>query len=164
MAFSDITYSKKMNELKDFSVEETHKTPLIDFNHITGELIISGKSIPENPAKIYEPVMEWVSIYITNPRPVTNLRFNVEYFNTTSSIWFSKIIKALTQINNPDYLLIVHLYVPLEEYDDLNEIDDIRDAFGPITNLFQNTIPGVGLKLYGTNDNSEVVKDTMVLM
>ncbi len=46
----------------------------------------------------------------------------------------------------------------------LNEIDDIKRCLGPITNLFQNTIPGVGLKLYGTNDNSEVVKDTMVLM
>ena len=91
-------------------------------------------------------------------------RFNLEYFNTASSIWFSRIIKSLTRINNPDYLLLVHLYVPIEEFDDMQEVDDIKEAFGPIANLFQDTIPGVGLKLYATNDNSEVIKDTLVLM
>lgn len=153
-----------MDELTNFSIDATTKTPLIELNNLTGEMILSGKSIPENAAKLYEPALNWVNKYIINSKPVTNLRLNLEYFNTASSIWISKIIKSLTQISNPDNLLIVHLYVPLEEYDDLNEIDDIRDAFGPITNLFQNTIPAVGLKLYATNDNSEVVKDTIVLM
>lgn len=153
-----------MDEFSSISIDQTAKTPQIDFNNLTGELILSGKSIPENAAKLYEPILDWVNKYIVNSKPVTNLRLNLEYFNTASSIWISKIIKTLTQINNPDNLLIVHLYVPLEEYDDLNEIDDIKDFFGPITNLFQNTIPGVGLKLYATNDKSEVVKDTIVLM
>lgn len=153
-----------MNKLTNFSIDATTKTPQIDFNSFTGELILSGKSIPENAAKLYEPALEWINKYIIDSKPVTNLRLNLEYFNTASSIWISKIMKSLTQINNPDNLLIVHLYVPLEEYDDLNEIDDIRDAFEPITNLFQNTIPGVGLKLYAINDDSEVIKDTIVLI
>ncbi len=153
-----------MDELKSILTEQTDKTPLIDLNHLTGELILSGKSIPENAAKIFEPVLNWVNEYILRPKPITNLRINLEYFNTASSIWISKIMKALTQINNPDFLLLVHLYVPLEEFEDMKEIDDIRDAFSPITNIFQNTIPGIGLKLYATNDKSEIVKDTLVLM
>lgn len=153
-----------MDELKSILTEQTDKTPLIDLNHLTGELILSGKSIPENAAKIFEPVLNWVNEYILRPKPITNLRINLEYFNTASSIWISKIMKVLTQINNPDFLLLVHLYVPLEEFEDMNGIDDIKEAFSPITNIFQNTIPGIGLKLYATNDKSEIVKDTLVLM
>ena len=33
-----------MKELKNLFVEQTDKTPLIDFNYLNGELILSGKS------------------------------------------------------------------------------------------------------------------------
>jgi hypothetical protein len=152
-----------MEELKNLVIEQTPKTPQIDLNHLSGEIILSGKSIPENAAKIYEPVFNWVNNYILQARPVTNLRLSLEYFNTPSSIWISKIIKVLTRINNPDYMLLVHLYLPLEEYDEINELDDLKDSFSPITNIFQNTIPSVGLKLYAMNNESEIVKDALVL-
>ena len=41
-------------EIKNLFIEPTPKTPQIDLNHLTGELIFSGKSIPENAAKLYE--------------------------------------------------------------------------------------------------------------
>jgi hypothetical protein len=153
-----------MNKITSLIIEQTPKTPQIDLNHLSGELILSGKSIPENAAKVYEPVLNWVNEYILQAKPSTNLRLSLEYFNTSSSIWISKILKALTQINNPDYILVVHLYLPLEEYEDINELDDIKDTFSPIINIFQNAIPCIGLKLYATNDKSEIVKDTLVLM
>jgi hypothetical protein len=153
-----------MNKITSLIIEQTPKTPQIDLNHLSGELILSGKSIPENAAKVYEPVLNWVNEYILQAKPNTNLRLSLEYFNTSSSIWISKILKALTQINNPDYILVVHLYLPLEEYEDINELDDIKDTFSPIINIFQNAIPSIGLKLYATNEKSEIVKDTLVLM
>jgi len=153
-----------MNGITNLIVEQTIKTPQIDLNPLSGELILSGKSIPENAAKIYEPVFNWVSDYIHQARPITNFRLSLEYFNTSSSIWISKILKTLTQISNPDYLFVVHLYLPLEEYDEINEFDDIKDAFSPIINIFQNTIPGTSLKIYGTNDESEIVKDALILL
>lgn len=153
-----------MNEFKSLIIEQTPKSPQIDLNQLTGELILSGKSIPENAAKIYEPVYNWINEYILKARPVTNFRLSLEYYNTSSSLWISKILKALIQINNPACLLMVHLYLPLDEYDDINELDDIKEAFSPIINIFQNTVPNVGLKIYGTNDKSEIVKDALVLI
>lgn len=50
-----------MNKLTNFSIDATTKTPQIDFNNFTGELILSGKSIPENAAKLYEPALEWIN-------------------------------------------------------------------------------------------------------
>ena len=151
-------------EHSNLTIEQTPKTPQIDFNHLSGELILSGKSIPENAAKVYEPLVNWVKEYILQARPITNLRLNLEYFNTSSLIWLSKILKVLKQINEPDYILFVHLYMPLEEYNEMNEIDDINDALTPVRDILQDAIPCVGIKLYGTNDNSEVVKDALVFV
>jgi hypothetical protein len=79
-------------------------------------------------------------------------------------IWLSKILKTLKQISEPDYILFVHLYVPVEEYNDMNEIDDINDALTPVRDILQDSIPCVGIKLYGTNGKSEVVKDALVFV
>lgn len=53
--------------------------------------------------------------------------------------------------------------MPLEEYDDMNNIEDIRDALIPVQDILQDAIPCVGIKLYGTN-NSIVIKDALVFI
>ena len=153
-----------MNEFHSYLVEETPKTPQIDLNRLTGEFIFSGKSIPENAAKVYEPVFNWVTQYIINARPTTNVRLNFEYFNTSSSLWLAKILKVLVTINEPDYVVIIHLYLPEDEFDDLKEFDDIKDAFFPISDIFQYAIPSIGVKLYGTNEDEEIVKEKLVFV
>jgi hypothetical protein len=151
--------------MKDFHsliIEGTPKSPQIELNPITGDFIFSGRSIPENAAKVYEPILNWVSEYITDARPVTNLRLNIEYFNTSSALWLAKILKILSKINDPDFILFLHLYLPLEEFDELREFDDIKDVFSPIEDIFQYAIPSIGIKLYGTNEQEEIVRDKMV--
>ena len=153
-----------MNEIKRLFIEQTAKTPEIDLGNVSGELIFSGKSIPENAANIYEPVLNWVNKYILNPKPVTNLRLNFEYFNTVSTIWLTKIFKVLARIKEPDFILVIHLYLPIEDYEELKEFDDIRDAFLPISDIITEASPSVVIKLYGTDNKYEVVKDSMVFV
>jgi hypothetical protein len=150
--------------MKELLVEQTQKTPQIDLNHLTGELIFFGKSIPENTAKVYDPVLKWIAEYILEPRPITNLRLNLEYYNTSSSIWFTKIFKLLIQIKIPDHVIIVHLYLPLEDYDEMVDFEDIKDAFLPISNIDPGVVPGIGIRLYGTNDNGEIIKEKLVFI
>lgn len=152
-----------MNISRNLLIEKTPKTPQIDLNHLTGDLILSGRSIPENATKLYEPVVEWVKEYILNASPTTNLRIDLEYFNTASSIWLARILKVLIQINKPEYVIIIHLYVPVEEFDEMNDFEDINEAFLPIADIFRGAIPSVGIKLYGTNDKGEIVKDALVV-
>jgi hypothetical protein len=152
-----------MDNFQALIIEKTPKTPHIDLNQMSGELIFSGRSIPENAAKVYEPALNWVAEYVKNARSTTNLRLNLEYFNTASSIWLTKIIKALVHINNPDYVLIIHLYVDIDDYDEINEFGDIKDAFLPIADI-SDAIPSIGLKLYGIDDEGEVIKDTLVFI
>lgn len=152
-----------MEELRNLVIEKTFKTPRIELVHGSGEISFSGKSLPENASKVYEPVLNWVTDYILQPKEVTNLRLNLEYFNTSSMLWISKIIKALTRINNPDYRLMVHIYIPLEEYDDMKGSADMKESFNPLTDILQNSIPEVSMKLYATDDSSKVIRDAVVL-
>ena len=153
-----------MKESQSLIIEQTPKTPQIELNQFTGDLIFYGKSIPENPAKVYEPVLNWVTEYILNARPTTNLRLNLEYFNTSSSLWLARILKVLIKIKEPDYVLIIHLYLPVEEFDEMKEFEDIKDAFSPITDVFYGAIPSISIKLYGTDDKGEIIKDTLVFI
>lgn len=150
--------------MKDLIIEQTIKTPHIELNPLTGDFIFSGRSIPENAARIYEPVLNWVTEYAQNARPVTNLRLNIDYFNTSSSLWMARILKTLSKINDPDVVLIIHLYLPLDEFDELKGFDDIRDVFSPIEDIFQTSIPSLGIRIYGTNDEAEIVRDKMVFI
>ena len=152
-----------MEKLTDLIIEKTPKTPQIELKYNSGELSLTGRSLPENASRIYEPVLNWVNNYVIQPQPVTNLRLNVEYFNTSSLLWISKIVRTLTRINNPDYRFIVHIYIPLEEYDDMQLSSDVRESFNPITDILQDSIPEVSLKLYATDDTSRVIRDALVL-
>lgn len=151
-------------EIQILNIEQTKKSPQIDLNHLSGELLFAGKSIPENAAKVYEPVFNWVKEYILNARPTTNLRVNLEYFNTASTIWLVKILKVLCQINQPDYVLIIHIYLPIDEFDEMKDFEDIKDVFFPISDVSQGAKLSIGLKLYGTDDNGEIIKDTLVFL
>jgi len=151
-----------MKEIQSLRIEGTARTPQIELNPLTGDFVLSGKSIPENAAKVYEPILNWMAEYILHARPTTNIKLNLEYFNTSSSLWLAKIFKVLVRISDPDYVLIFHLYLPLDEFDEMKEFDDIKDVFFPIADIFQFAIPSIGIKLYGMSDEEEVVKDKMV--
>ena len=150
-----------MKELKNMFVEQTDKTPLIDLNFMSGELILSGKSIPINAPRIFEPILDWINEYVKNPKQTTNLRLNLEYFNTASSIWLAKIVKALAGISKPECVLILHIYFPIEDFDD---IDDIKDDLSPIIDVIGSAAVSVGLKIYGTDTNGKVLKESMIFI
>jgi hypothetical protein len=152
-----------MKELRNLLKDPTEKTPQIDFNYLTGDLILAGKSIPENATEIYEPVFNWVNEYIKNARQTTNLRLNLEYFNTASSIWLAKIVKSLSRIEIPDCILFIHLYFNIEEFDNM-DVEDVKDALSHVVDIINNSTISVGIKIYGTDEKGRIIKESMVLI
>jgi hypothetical protein len=148
--------------LQSLSIKQSSKTPLIELNQLTGELLFVGRSIPENAARIYEPVLNWVSKYIQDSRQTTNLIINLEYFNTSSSLWLVRILKTLIRIREPNAVLIIHLYLAIEDFNDIEEFADIQESFAPIAEFFYNAIPKIGIKIYGTDENGKTIKDKLV--
>lgn len=152
-----------MKELKNIFKESTEKTPQIDFNYLTGELILAGKSIPENATKIYEPLLTWVAEYVKNSKQTTNLRLNLEYFNTASMIWLAKIVSSLSKIENPESIVFIHLYFDIEDFDSM-DIEDIKDALIPFDDIINNASVSIGIKLYGSDEKGVIIKESMVLI
>ena len=75
-----------------YIVEKTKKTPSIIFDQSLGKLEVSGYSLPSNSLEFYTPLFNLVRSYIVNPQPVTEIVFNVEYFNTSSSKIFLHLL------------------------------------------------------------------------
>jgi hypothetical protein len=59
--------------------------PDVNFNSVSGELWISGRSIVENAIRFYEPLVDWIEVYCENPAQITELHLKLEYFNTSTS-------------------------------------------------------------------------------
>lgn len=124
---------------------------------------MSGRSIPENAATLYEKVLSWVTQYVENPRKTTNLRLNLEYFNTASSIWLAKIVKVLCSIKGSESILMIHLYFNIEEFDEMEE-EDLKDVLSPVIDMVGTPTASLGIKIYGTDDNGGILKESMVLI
>jgi len=152
-----------MNEINHIFTEGTSKTPQVDFNHHSGDLILSGRSIPENAAKIYEPLLLWINEYIKSPRKVTNFRLNMEYFNSATTIWVAKLVKALGKIEKPDSILYIHIYFDMEDYAEMDE-DDVKQSIGSLVDNLGEVKVSISIKLYGTDVNGKIIKESTILI
>lgn len=78
----------------------TDNTPSIDFDPVSGNLEISGKSIPEDSMGFYKPVIAWLNEYVSQPAEHTVFSFKLEYFNTSSSKILLDLFYILETISN----------------------------------------------------------------
>jgi hypothetical protein len=46
----------------------------------------------------------------------------------------------------------------------MKEFEDIKDAFVPIADIVVGAIPSIGLKLYGTDDKGQIIKETLIFI
>ena len=105
--------------MKNFKIEATSKTPKIDFDLDSGELLISGISVPENAVAFYTPVLEWLVKYVTNPKNKTVLSLKLSYLNTSSLQFLYDALKELDIISAPDSVVINWYYS--EDDEDMKE-------------------------------------------
>ncbi len=150
-------------ELENLHIKATKKSPEINCVAKSGELLLKGKSIPENASLIYKPILNWVTEYIKAPVEETNLHLDLEYFNTASSIWIAKILKSLSQIDNNGKLLIAHLYIDMEDFEEM-QTEDLAELTSPITDILKDAIVSIGIKVYGKDDSDSIVKEKLILL
>ena len=68
----------------------------------SGALEFSGRSIPENPLRLFGPVIEWIEKYIKNPAPSTTIDLKFEYINTSSSKFILTVLEILDKAYDED--------------------------------------------------------------
>ncbi len=152
-----------MNKLDNIFIEPTIKSPQVDFNSHTGDLILSGKSIPENANIVYEPLLKWIKNYIQHPKETTHLRINLDYFNTSTSIWIAKMVKTLSKIGIPGTTLFIHMYFSAEEFESM-DTEDLKESLAPVIDLIKEPVVNIGIKIYGKGNNNEILRESMILL
>jgi hypothetical protein len=91
-----------------YIIEKTSHNPLIKFENDTLE--ISGRSIPEDSTKLYDPVISVIEEYTKNPFPLTKANFYLEYSNSSSNRSLMSILEILEELYSKGYNVIVNWY------------------------------------------------------
>lgn len=113
--------------IEPLSLPETSTTPAITLDAAQGVFEISGRSVTDDPAEVYRPVMQWLNAYTKNPNPSTLFVFKLEYFNTASAKMLLDIIATLSRIANAKVLW----YYPV----DVEDMKDAGEEFFELVNI-----------------------------
>lgn len=124
--------------MKKFALNQSTKTPLVDFDYDGGVLQLKGRSILEDSVEFYRPIQSWVEEYTTRPRPQTKVDLALEYFNTNSSKQIMDFFKKLEDLNSTG-----SSNVEINWFYEENDIDmmETGEDFSQIFNLPIKTIP-----------------------
>jgi hypothetical protein len=95
---------------ENLKIAGTEDSPEIDLNSEKGEMIISGRSLPEDAFSFYAPVMDWLSSYTKAPKPESVFIFKLEYFNTASAKQIFKIVGLANDLSKNNKVNIKWYY------------------------------------------------------
>lgn len=101
-------------------IQKTDSTPEITFLN-KGELKITGRSLPEDVHKFYDPLIEWVKRLETDK---VKIDLKLEYLNTSSTKKVLNLLIALDENPNLKHIDINWYY----EFDDL-EMEDLGGIY-----------------------------------
>ena len=76
-------------------IPATEKTPAVRFLPEEGLFELSGSSIHENAHAFYKPLLQSMSDYARQPKPVTKVLISMPYFNSSSAKYILDLLKLL---------------------------------------------------------------------
>jgi hypothetical protein len=106
--------------METIKIQGTEDTPKVILDIDTDTLEISGRSLPEDVASFYEPVLTWLEEYAENPKPKTVFNFKLVYFNTASSKLILDILMKLEEIHENGNDVLIKWFFP-EDDEDMEE-------------------------------------------
>ncbi len=106
--------------MENLEIAGTTKTPTILMNGENGSMLLQGRSNPENARIVFQPIIDWLEEYVKHPAQRTDLRINLELFNTSSSKYLLEILRKIRYLADNDYE--IHVTWMYEE-DDLEMLD-----------------------------------------
>ncbi|TAH25102.1 MAG: DUF1987 domain-containing protein [Cytophagales bacterium] len=94
-----------MNRLEILGTEDTPKV-ILDKNE--GKFEISGRSLPEDAAEFYQPLIQWLDQYSKSPNESSAFEIKLEYFNTASSKLILDLLSKCEPISGAKVLWYFH--------------------------------------------------------
>lgn len=119
--------------------KQTKEFPGISFNREDSLLRIVGRSIPENPEALYQPLNSWVEKYFTGDRSL-KVEIILEYINSGSSKQLLEIMRQLKEYRDKGKELSITWFYEEDDEAILELGEHFRDASGiPVT--FEMILP-----------------------
>jgi hypothetical protein len=87
--------------MDEYILKGTDKTPAIHLKD--GLIAISGRSIPEDPYKIFRSAHHWVKEYVKKPASHTEVNIQIEYCDTGSTINIFNLLTSLVKCRNSNF-------------------------------------------------------------
>lgn len=109
------------------NIEGAEDTPKIILDRTNGIFEISGRSLPEDSAEFYKPVLEWLKGYAGNSNGSTDFVFKLEYFNTASSKLILDVLSTLENIGGTT----VHWY----HHEDDEDMEEAGQEFSELVEI-----------------------------
>ena len=95
----------------------TEDTPTVILDKAENHFEISGRSLPEDVAAFYEPILEWLNDYADEPNSKTVFDFKLEYFNTASSKLLLDVLLKLEDMVDDGNEVLVKWHYPSDDED-----------------------------------------------
>lgn len=111
-------------------IEAKDDTPKVNFDPENLQFEIVGNSYPEDSAKFYTPVLQWLSEFENRldtsvPQPIY-FDFCLDYFNTSSAKYILEILRILEAIRKKGIDLRVRWHYYEEDTDMLESGEDYQ--------------------------------------
>ena len=104
-------------------IKGTDDTPNVILDAENNIIEFSGRSLPEDVATFYAPILEWIDEYAKGPNEKTEVVIKLEYFNTASSKMILDILLKFEEIHNEGHDVVVSWYY-MEDDEDMEEAAD----------------------------------------
>lgn len=98
----------------------TDDTPSVTLDVANDIFEISGRSLPEDVAVFYEPILDWIDRYSEEATGKTVFNFKLVYFNTASSKMILDILLKLEEMHEAGKDVLIRWHYP-EDDEDMEE-------------------------------------------
>lgn len=116
--------------MKTYTLKQTALTPKIDFNAENGRMSISGNSVFFDKNNYWEDAIFWYKTYLLNPKKKTELRIELEYFNSISAKFLYNFLTLNKDILQLGFNLKINWYVLSDDKDMLETAQIMKKETG----------------------------------
>ncbi len=117
--------------MQAIKIKGSDDTPNVILDKDNGIFEISGRSLPEDVAAFYEPILDWLDEYSEDPLEKTVFNFKLEYFNTASSKLLLDVLLKLEDMYDDGKDILVRWHFP----DDDEDMEEAGEEYADIVEV-----------------------------
>lgn len=106
--------------METLRLEQTDDSPFVMLDKENYRFEISGKSLPEDVVDFYQPVLDWLNSYRSEPNSNTEFSFKLIYFNTASSKLILDILMTFEEMVEEGHNVLIK-WLSLKSDEDMQE-------------------------------------------